>query len=71
MFTVQFSELGNFCIPFLLTRFLLGPHYFEDLADMMDAEISELFNADFQDNSFEEVVISRLFMFSINLHFNC
>jgi len=31
-----------------------GPHYFEDLADMMDAEISELFNADFQDNSIEE-----------------
>ncbi|KAG2536264.1 hypothetical protein PVAP13_9NG340600 [Panicum virgatum] len=39
-----------------------GPHYFEDLADMMDAEISELFNADFQDNSIEEVAKQLLIM---------
>nr|CAB3493812.1 unnamed protein product [Digitaria exilis] len=35
-----------------------GPHYFEDLADMMDAQISELFNADFEDNSIEEHIIT-------------
>ncbi|KAG2547037.1 hypothetical protein PVAP13_9KG067785 [Panicum virgatum] len=39
-----------------------GPHYFEDLADMMDAKISELFNADFQDNSFEELAKQLLIM---------
>ncbi|OEL20483.1 hypothetical protein BAE44_0018496 [Dichanthelium oligosanthes] len=32
-----------------------GPHYFEDLVDMMDSEISESFNADFEDNSVEEI----------------
>ncbi|WVZ60002.1 hypothetical protein U9M48_010078 [Paspalum notatum var. saurae] len=32
-----------------------GPHYFEDLADMMDDQISESFNADFEDDSIEEV----------------
>jgi len=45
-----------------------GPHYFEDLADMMDAEISELFNADFQDNSIEEVVISRVYSCSASTY---
>ncbi|RLN38940.1 uncharacterized protein C2845_PM01G33380 [Panicum miliaceum] len=39
-----------------------GPHYFEDLVDMMDAEISESFNADFEDNSIEEVAEQLLTM---------
>ncbi|RLN18919.1 uncharacterized protein C2845_PM02G03640 [Panicum miliaceum] len=32
-----------------------SPHYFEDLADMMDAEIPESFNTDIEDNSIEEI----------------
>ncbi|KAG2602889.1 pre-rRNA-processing protein TSR2-like [Panicum virgatum] len=32
-----------------------GPHYFEDLVDMMYDTISDSFNADFEDNSVEEV----------------
>ncbi|CAL4959772.1 unnamed protein product [Urochloa decumbens] len=32
-----------------------GPHYFEDLVDMMYENISDSFNADFEDNSVEEV----------------
>ncbi|XP_066324483.1 pre-rRNA-processing protein TSR2-like [Miscanthus floridulus] len=32
-----------------------GPRYFEDLVDMMYGKISESFNADFEDNSVEEV----------------
>ncbi|WVZ60057.1 hypothetical protein U9M48_010124 [Paspalum notatum var. saurae] len=32
-----------------------GPHYFEDLVDMMYDSISESFNADFEDNSVEEI----------------
>ncbi|CAN6282030.1 unnamed protein product, partial [Urochloa humidicola] len=32
-----------------------GPHYFEDLADMIDEQISELFSADFEDNSIDEI----------------
>jgi len=32
-----------------------GPHYFEDLVDMMYDTVSDSFNADFEDNSVEEV----------------
>ncbi|CAL4943502.1 unnamed protein product [Urochloa decumbens] len=39
-----------------------GPLYFEDLADMMDEQISELFNADFEDNSIDEVARQLLIM---------
>nr|CAB3479234.1 unnamed protein product [Digitaria exilis] len=31
-----------------------GPHYYEDLVDMMYDYLSENFNADFEDNSVEE-----------------
>ncbi|GJN40633.1 hypothetical protein PR202_gb29879 [Eleusine coracana subsp. coracana] len=34
-----------------------GPHYFEDLVDMMYDTISESFNADFEDASVEEVAV--------------
>ncbi|GJN09026.1 hypothetical protein PR202_ga26993 [Eleusine coracana subsp. coracana] len=34
-----------------------GPHYFEDLVDMMYDTISESFNADFEDGSVEEVAV--------------
>ncbi|KAF8664987.1 hypothetical protein HU200_054308 [Digitaria exilis] len=34
-----------------------GPHYYEDLVDMMYDYLSENFNADFEDNSVEEVII--------------
>ena len=33
-----------------------GPHYFEDLVDMMYDTVSDSFNADFEDNSVEEVI---------------
>ncbi|KAJ1294251.1 hypothetical protein BS78_01G131800 [Paspalum vaginatum] len=39
-----------------------GPHYFEDLVDMMYDSISESFNADFEDNSVEEVAEQLLIM---------
>ncbi|CAN6287339.1 unnamed protein product [Urochloa humidicola] len=39
-----------------------GPHCFEDLADMMDEQISELFNADFEDNSIDEVAGQLMIM---------
>ncbi|KAJ1294315.1 hypothetical protein BS78_01G137100 [Paspalum vaginatum] len=32
-----------------------GPHYFEDLTDMIDDQISESFTADFEDGSIEEI----------------
>jgi hypothetical protein len=35
-----------------------GPHYFEDLVDIMYDNISESLNADFEDGSVEEVIIS-------------
>lgn len=41
-----------------------GPHYIEDLEDMMYDTMSESFNADFEDGSVEEVIISSPFMFS-------
>ncbi|RCV28741.1 hypothetical protein SEVIR_5G433100v4 [Setaria viridis] len=39
-----------------------GPHYFEDLVDMMYEKISDSFNADFEDNSVEEVAEQLLIM---------
>ncbi|KAK3148324.1 hypothetical protein QOZ80_3BG0293630 [Eleusine coracana subsp. coracana] len=39
-----------------------GPHYFEDLVDMMYDTISESFNADFEDASVEEVAEQLLIM---------
>ncbi|TVU45832.1 hypothetical protein EJB05_05335 [Eragrostis curvula] len=39
-----------------------GPHYFEDLVDMMYDTISESFNADFEDGSVEEVAEQLLIM---------
>ncbi|WVZ60001.1 hypothetical protein U9M48_010078 [Paspalum notatum var. saurae] len=46
-----------------------GPHYFEDLADMMDDQISESFNADFEDDSIEEVFVSlSIHFYKIDLH---
>ncbi|CAN6282031.1 unnamed protein product [Urochloa humidicola] len=39
-----------------------GPHYFEDLADMIDEQISELFSADFEDNSIDEVTEQLMIM---------
>jgi hypothetical protein len=35
-----------------------GPHYFEDLVDMMYNTISKSLNVDFEDDSVEEVIIS-------------
>ncbi|KAK3146536.1 hypothetical protein QOZ80_3BG0267740 [Eleusine coracana subsp. coracana] len=39
-----------------------GPHYFEDLVDMMYDTISESLNADFEDGSVEEVAEQLLIM---------
>ncbi|KAL6893598.1 hypothetical protein ACP4OV_007696 [Aristida adscensionis] len=39
-----------------------GPHYYEDLVDMMYDSISESFNADFEDGSIEEVAEQLLIM---------
>uniref|UniRef100_A0A0A9GGV2 Pre-rRNA-processing protein TSR2 n=1 Tax=Arundo donax TaxID=35708 RepID=A0A0A9GGV2_ARUDO len=39
-----------------------GPHYYEDLVDMMYDTISESFNADFEDGSIEEVAEQLLIM---------
>ncbi|KAL6637550.1 hypothetical protein ACP70R_025122 [Stipagrostis hirtigluma subsp. patula] len=39
-----------------------GPHYYEDLVDMMYDSISESFNADFEDGSIEEVAEQLLVM---------
>uniref|UniRef100_A0A0A9FYZ8 Pre-rRNA-processing protein TSR2 n=1 Tax=Arundo donax TaxID=35708 RepID=A0A0A9FYZ8_ARUDO len=39
-----------------------GPHYYEDLVDMMYSTISESFNADFEDGSIEEVAEQLLIM---------
>ncbi|KAF8755724.1 hypothetical protein HU200_011192 [Digitaria exilis] len=39
-----------------------GPHYYEDLVDMMYDYLSENFNADFEDNSVEEVAEQLLIM---------
>uniref|UniRef100_A0A0A9BEP8 Pre-rRNA-processing protein TSR2 n=1 Tax=Arundo donax TaxID=35708 RepID=A0A0A9BEP8_ARUDO len=39
-----------------------GPHYYEDLVDMMYNTISESFNADFEDGSIEEVAEQLLIM---------
>ncbi|XP_004986336.1 uncharacterized protein LOC101770842 [Setaria italica] len=59
----KFLPLGNFCIPSVLSIDKVsfsGPHYFEDLTDMLGHDISELFNADFGDNSIEEEVAEQL-----------
>ena len=45
--------LGSICIDKISNS---GPHYFEDLVDMMYDTISDSFNADFEDNSVEEVI---------------
>ncbi|KAL6897315.1 hypothetical protein ACP4OV_007011 [Aristida adscensionis] len=39
-----------------------GPHYYDDLVDMMYDTISESFNADFEDGSVEEVAEQLLIM---------
>ncbi|XP_062211989.1 pre-rRNA-processing protein TSR2-like [Phragmites australis] len=39
-----------------------GPHYYEDLVDMVYNTISESFNADFEDGSVEEVAEQLLIM---------
>jgi hypothetical protein len=51
---------SNFDFGWLMVYFS-GPHYFEDLTDMMDHDIVELFNAEFEDNSIEEVVTSPVY----------
>jgi hypothetical protein len=42
-----------------------GPHYFEDLVDMMYDTISDSFNADFEDNSVEEVIYFPVHSFPV------
>lgn len=41
-----------------------GKHYYEDLVDMMYDTVSESFNADFEDGSVEEVIVSSPSIFS-------
>ncbi len=41
-----------------------GKHYYEDLVDMMYDTVSKSFNADFEDGSVEEVIVSSPSIFS-------
>jgi len=50
---ISLELLGSICIDKVS---ISGPHYFEDLVDMMYDTVSDSFNADFEDNSVEEVI---------------